>query len=91
MWAVSRKNMAGVYEVPGSGNGKARPRFKTEAERIGHRETVRRRDESRFVVRIRIAADAAVTKRPRLRSGAEQKKIDERKTAIKAARKARSE
>lgn len=48
MWAVSRKDMTGVYEVPGSGNGKARPRFKTEAERIGHRETVRRRDESRL-------------------------------------------
>lgn len=27
-----------VYQVPGSGNAKARPRFRTEAERVAHRE-----------------------------------------------------
>ena len=39
--------MEGVYKVPGGGNRKARPRFKTEAEREAHREAIRRRDEMR--------------------------------------------
>lgn len=40
--------MSSVYEVPGGGNGKARPRFETETGREAHREAVRRRDERRL-------------------------------------------
>ena len=40
--------MEGVHEVPSGGNGKARPRFRTEAEREKHREAVLARHRHRM-------------------------------------------